>query len=84
MYARMDSTSGPLFTVFYYTETAKFSTCTVEGMAWRRARRSGGWLEVYWSVAGSGWLICTARRVWLCAVWLSGIRVRGVACADLP
>jgi hypothetical protein len=64
IYARMDATSGPLFTVFYYTETARFSTCTVEGMAWRSARRSGGWLVVDWSVAGSGWLTCTARRVW--------------------
>jgi hypothetical protein len=64
MYARMDAMSGPLVIVFCYTDTAKFSTCTVEGMAWRRARRSGGWLDVCWSVAGSGWLACTALNVW--------------------
>ena len=44
MYACIDAASGPLFTVLFYTDSAKFSTWTVEGMALRRARKPGGWL----------------------------------------
>jgi hypothetical protein len=63
MYARIDATSGPLLTVVLCTDSARFSTWIVEGMALRRARRSGGWLDVCWRVEGSGWVVYTASKV---------------------
>jgi hypothetical protein len=79
MYARMDATSGPLFTVLFYTDSAKFSTWTVEGIAWRRALRSGGWFAACWRVDGSGWVVCTASNVGSCAGWATGMMVRVVS-----
>ncbi len=84
MYARMDSSSGPLFTVFCYTDSAKFSTWTVEGMALRRARRSGGWFAACWTVDGSGWVVCTASNVGSLAGWATGMMARGVSYSDHP
>ncbi len=82
IYARIDATSGPLFTVLCYTESARFSTWTVEGIACRRARRSGGWLEACWRVDGSGWVYSTAGTVWSCAGWFAGMIERVGSCSD--